>query len=392
MAVEFYVSEPCWLTSVGVFRSGSNQTATVTAQLFQVTGTTTGSAVGASFSVPVSAAGWNNAGPAAPIALTANQRYRMVCLFPDFATKVLNYFTTGPGASGITNGLLTAPSRANATNNAQNAFLTGAALTYPTTANSDGPSYGIDVIVTDVDPSAGLAGTASPIYGFDTSSVYGAVDMSAMKTNGMAFAICRVGQGASISGNVALNDSLWTTNQLAARANGLPLGGYWYIGDSESPGAQAARCLSVIGDPGIALVMDWELGSWANLLACVAAFRAAGLNPKLLYSRYTFYQSGGGQDLVPLKLALWNSRYPSSSTGTPSGLYAAVASDRATYWQTYGGITTKLLQYTSSATVGTYNNADITAFNGSTADVADLLAPASGMAFLPLFPDRVKVS
>lgn len=392
MALEFTVAEPCWVTSMGCWRSSASQTATVTARLYRMTSSTTGVQVGSDWSVPITQSGWNNGSPASPIPVVPGQTYRLVGLFPDFAPKVANYFTTGPGANGIVNGLLNVPNRANALNNAQNAFVAGSSIQLPTTANTDGPSYGIDVIVTDVDPAAGTPGTPTPIYGFDSSSAYGTVvSCATMKANGMAFAVGRVGQGASVSGNASINDSYWPGLRDDARANKMPLAGYWFIGDSETPAAQAARCRSFIGDPGIALVMDWELGSWSNFVACVAAFRAAGLNPKMIYSRYTIYQANGGQDLVPLGLKLWNSRYPNNNTGSASSLYATVAADRPTYWQTYGGITTKMLQFTATATVGPYTNADVTAFNGTQADVEDLFAPASGMSFLPFFPDRVKV-
>lgn len=393
MALEFSVLEPCWVTSMGCWRVSASQVATVTARLYRMTSSTTGVQVGSDWTVPITAAGWNNGGPATPIPVTPGNTYRLVGLFPDFASKVLNYFTTGPGASGLGNGLLVIPNRANALNNGQNAFVAGAAIQLPTTANADGPSYGIDITVTDVDPAT-TPGTDTPIYGTDLSSAYGAVDLAAMKSNGMSYVLARVGQGAGSNGNGQLIDSLWTANAAAARANRLPLAAYWYLGDSETPASQATRCRTAIGDPGTALCLDWEAGGgdFTNLTNCLAAFRAAGLNVKMIYSRYTYYLANGGRDLVPLKCALWNSRYPTNNAGTVSGLYAAVSADRATYWQTMGGIQTKVLQYSNNVTIGAYSAADADAFNGTTAELEALFAPASGQAFLPFFPDRVKVS
>lgn len=393
MALEFSVLEPCWVTSMGCWRSSASQTATVTARLYRMTSTTTGVQVGADWSVPITAAGWNNGAPASPIAVTPGNTYRLVGLFPDFATKVASYFSTGPGANGLGNGLLVIPNRANALNNAQNAFVAGSSIQLPTTANADGPSYGIDVIVTDVDPAGPTPGTASPIYGTDVSSAYGAVSIATLQANGIGYVLARVGQGASSTGNGQLIDGQWATNRDNCRKQRMPLGAYWYVGDTESPASQASRCRAAMGEPGIPLCLDWEEGGgdWTNFLACLTAFRNAGLNVRMLYCRYTYYLNNGGRDLVPLRLTLWNSRYPSSSAGTPSALYSAVSSDRATYWQTYGGITSKILQYSNNATIGSYTAADADAFNGSQAELESLLTPAGGASFLPLFPDRVKV-
>jgi hypothetical protein len=393
MGCEFYTLEACWLTSVGVLRSGLNQTAAVTCRLYRITGTTTAVQVGSDWTITLSGSTWNNGAPASPIALTANQRYRVVCLFPDFAAKIASYFTSGPGANGLGNGLLVIPNRANATNLAQNAFVSGASIAYPTTGNSDGPSYLIDPNVTDVDPAGATPGTASPIYGTDVSSAYGAVNIATLQANGVGYVLARVGQGASSTGNGQLIDSQWAANRDNCRKQRMPLGAYWYLGDTESAASQASRCRAAMGEPGIPLCLDWEEGGgdWTNLLACLTAFRNAGLNVKMLYSRYTYYLNNGGRDLVPLRLALWNSRYPSSNAGTPSALYSAVSSDRATYWQTYGGVTSKILQYSNNATIGSYTAADADAFNGSQAELESLLAPAGGASFLPLFPDRVKV-
>lgn len=239
----------------------------------------------------------------------------------------------------------------------------------------------------------------APLYGLDVNHFRSGLNLATAATEGLAFVFAKIGQGASAGqGYGQTLDPQWPTFRDAALAAGLALGGYWYVGDTETAVSQAARCKAWIGDRGIPIALDWEEGggNWANLSACVTAFRDAGLTVRMLYTRKTYYDANGGGSISALSLALWNARYPTTTNGTPTGLYAAVASDLDTYWQTYGGVDAQILQFSDNATIAGTSPVDADAFNGDEADLATLLdradvpifQPSPGM-FLPLFPDRV---
>ncbi len=240
----------------------------------------------------------------------------------------------------------------------------------------------------------------TPLFGLDVNRFRAGLNLATAQNEGMAFVFGKVGQGSSVaSGYGQTLDESWPTFRDSARAIGMPLGGYWYIGDTESPESQAARCRAWIGDRGIPLAMDWEEGGgeWPNVVACIAAFRAAGLTVRLLYARATWHAAHGGGDIAAQGLTLWNARYPSVNGGTPAALYEAVKSSLDTYWQAYGGVSTELLQYSDASTIATMTPVDANAYDGTPQEIAALLAPVAqppasprrSGAFAPFFPDRV---
>lgn len=243
----------------------------------------------------------------------------------------------------------------------------------------------------------------SPLFGLDVNRFRAGLNLATAQNEGLGFVFGKVGQGSSTgSGFGQTLDQSWPTFRDAARAIGMPLGGYWYVGDTETPEHQAARCRAWIGDRGIPLALDWEEGGgeWANLVACVAAFRAAGLTVRVLYTRATWHAAHGGGDITAQGLTLWSARYPSTAGGTPDALYDAVRADLDTYWQTYGGATAEILQFSDASTVAGTSPVDANAYDGSPDEVATLLAPVAQPApsprrpgaFHAFFPDRVVVT
>lgn len=272
-----------------------------------------------------------------------------------------------------------------------------------TTANDAGTAVGAaELRALAVTHTVAADPRLTPLFGLDVNRFRAGLNLATAQNEGLAFVFGKVGQGSSVAAGFGQTlDESWPTFRDSALAIGMPLGGYWYLGDTETPESQAARCRAWIGHRGIPLALDWEEGGgeWSNVVACVAAFRAAGLVVRLLYARASWHAAHGGGDIAALGLTLWNARYPSTSGGTPVALYDAVKADLATYWQTYGGVTTEILQYSDASTIAGTSPVDANAYDGTPAELAELLAPVAQPApnprargaFAPFFPDRVVI-
>ncbi len=215
-----------------------------------------------------------------------------------------------------------------------------------------------------------------PLFGIDVGSFQAGIDMGRVKVEGFDFVFAKVGQGAGQGANGTYGRSLnpaWVAQRDGARAAGLLLAGYWYVGNTETPGSQAARCAAALGDPALPLALDWEdaSGDWVNFLAVLAAFRAAGLNVKFGYCPAWYGNAHGmpANGLAAAGLALWSSRYPSTNPGPASVLYQAVP---ASYWAGYAGVPVTVLQFAETAQVAGMT-VDADAFLGTREQLAELL-------------------
>lgn len=218
------------------------------------------------------------------------------------------------------------------------------------------------------------------LFGIDVSSYQSGISMSQVASEGFAFVVAKVGQGAGkgdrgITYGMSLNPA-WNAQRDGARNAGLLLAGYWYVGNTEPPASQAARCRSALGDPTLALALDWEdaSGDWNNFLAVLAAFRTVGLNVQLAYTPkwYGDNHGMGPNALIGTGLALWSSRYPSTKTGYASVLYGDVP---VSYWAGYAGAPVSILQFSDRAKVAGMS-VDANAFQGTRDELATLLAGA----------------
>ena len=167
----------------------------------------------------------------------------------------------------------------------------------------------------------------------------------------------------------------WLTQ---ARAAGLLTIAYHYI-DGSSPAAQAANLKAHIGDTALPVMLDVEKGSGdlANALAVADAMTAAGLRPKLMYlPRWYWEQIGSPPLAAPFAqraLVLINADYPTTSPGSPAGLYPG---DSSSLWDGYGGIAAPtFLQFTASAVEGGMQ-VDMNAFRGTAEQLAAMLGTA----------------
>lgn len=148
LAVEFYVTDP-GLSATGLrfWRADTSILGPVTAQIYSVTDASSGTPLaGADITFTLSGTGWQTATFTAPVALTANQRYRAVCNFPTNYSADGHYWDSGAGAGGITHGPLVAPDSAAATGGDQGSFVVGGSLAFPTNQFSSA-NYWVDVNV-----------------------------------------------------------------------------------------------------------------------------------------------------------------------------------------------------------------------------------------------------
>ena len=146
---------------------------------------------------------------------------------------------------------------------------------------------------------------------------------------------------------------------------------------TQDPGAQARFIAAHIGDKSLPLMLDFEPQSQtgsrptvAQLAALVDACLAEGLRPRLCYVPRWYWQQLGSPTLAPLAVrnqGLISSAYPGGS-GYPG--------DSAAGWQSYGGMTPLLYQYTDAAYEGGQKLGDMNAYRGTIAQLAAFLGTA----------------
>lgn len=191
------------------------------------------------------------------------------------------------------------------------------------------------------------------------------LSMADFAAEGFAGLFAKVTQGSDFQ------DETWPAYRDAALAAGLQVAGYHYA-DTSDPTAQVANYQQWVGDPGIAVMIDFEddSGDITNYWALVAAFNAVGLRVTLSYLPQWYWQQIGSPDLslVPGLIA---SSYP-GGTGYASDLYTAGGGDSGPGWNPYGGATPVIWQFTDQASIAG-NTLDANAFRGTPADLAALL-------------------
>ncbi len=157
LATEFYVTSTAWLKAIRFYRADTAITGSVQGRVWQAINGSSGSAVsGTDVTFSLSGTGWQQANLATPVQLTANTRYKAACLFPSGYSATANYWSSGGGSSGHTNGILVAPNNAGSVaGDTQGCYAYNATLTYPTNGSPNAGCYWVDVVVTDTDPGGG---------------------------------------------------------------------------------------------------------------------------------------------------------------------------------------------------------------------------------------------
>lgn len=150
LGTRFTLSATGWATHIHYWRSSANDTGTHNAAIFKVSD---GSVVpGTAVVAPASGTGWQTVALPAPVQLDAATMYCVAVHHPDGHPPFTGSYWVvgGPGASGITNGILTAPNSADASG--QGVFNGGSSLAHPT-GSFNQTNYWVDVSVTDENPN-----------------------------------------------------------------------------------------------------------------------------------------------------------------------------------------------------------------------------------------------
>lgn len=150
--VQFSVSAAATLTAIWFYSPAAAGDLPSSIGLYQVTGTGTGTLIhseSASWS-GAAGSGWIRAPFSSPPSLTASTNYKAVQFHTagssNFYSETDNYWSSGAGSGGITNGILSAPNNAGA-DIGQDSYNSGSSITYPASTFSSA-NYWIDPEVT----------------------------------------------------------------------------------------------------------------------------------------------------------------------------------------------------------------------------------------------------
>lgn len=199
------------------------------------------------------------------------------------------------------------------------------------------------------------------IFGPDLSSYQDGVNAAALP---YPFVIAKVTEGTYYTDR---DYPIWRGQAVGA---GKVFAWYHFL-SGEDALAQAKHTLANVGNPRLPGMLDAEPAgkfspSLAQMIAYVDAARSVGLNLRLIYLPRWYWQQIGSPGLSALAdrgLQLVSSAYPGGS-GYPG--------DGAAGWQSYGGMTPVLYQYTSTAPVQG-QSVDMNAFRGSIFELAAAL-------------------
>lgn len=177
----------------------------------------------------------------------------------------------------------------------------------------------------------------------------------------------------------------------AVKASGKIPVAYHFIGPS-APAAQAAHLAAHIIDPAVPVMVDFENeGSFhptlAQLLALDDAIKAASLRVKLNYFPKWKWGNLGSPSLAALSdrgIGLVSSNYPNLTVAPAGQVYAADGGDSGPGWNSYGGVTPTLWQFSDRVSDGG-QRVDMNAYRGTAAQLAAFL----GSTPLPSLPTPV---
>lgn len=188
------------------------------------------------------------------------------------------------------------------------------------------------------------------VFGPDISSYQSGLDLS--RLSDASFVIAKATEGTYF------RDPDYDGWRLEAASLGKLFAFYHFLSGQDAR-AQAAFTLEHVGNPTLPGMLDVEpAGSYrpslSQALAYIDTAHAAGLNLRLMYLPRWYWEEMGSPSLSGLKdrgVALVASSYP-GGTGSPTALYPG---DGASGWQSYGGLTPLLLQFTDRASDGGYS-------------------------------------
>lgn len=199
---------------------------------------------------------------------------------------------------------------------------------------------------------------AEPLEFPDISHFQGNISLA-----GAAVVAAKATQGTGFT------DPTYAANKAKAAAAGALFIAYHWL-DGSDAAAQARHAFSVVG-PGVPLMIDDEQDriSVSHTLAFVEAYRNLGGVVRLEYAPRSIWSQSGQPDLRPLTnagLLIVSANYP-----------AAGYSDNGPGWQSYGGITPTVWQFTDRHPFHG-QNVDFNAFRGSLDEFRSLVLLQQG--------------
>jgi uncharacterized protein DUF4082 len=196
LGTEIILSATGWVTALHMWRATLAETGPVTGAVYNVV---TGVQVaGTSVTYSLSGTGWQTATLVAPVQLTAGVRYIAVVHHTDRYAGTGSYWTSGPGASGITNGILSAPPNSAVTSApvGQGRYDESGTIAAPTSTFSGG-GYWADLSVTDEDPAGSTASGSATSSGSAVAVRLGVATASGSASGAGSATGIRVGLGAA---------------------------------------------------------------------------------------------------------------------------------------------------------------------------------------------------
>lgn len=205
------------------------------------------------------------------------------------------------------------------------------------------------------------------IFGPDISSYEAGLDLSRLPD--AAFVIAKVTEGTYYT------DADFPGWRAQAVRIGKPFIWYHFL-SGEDAAAQAKHTAANVGPTSLPGMLDCEpegkfAPSLAQIIAYVKAAHAIGLKLRLVYLPHWYWQQMGSPDLSELAVLgvhLVSSAYPGGS-GAAAQLYPG---DNAAGWNSYGGMTPALYQFTDKASDGG-QQVDFNAFRGSLSELVAVL-------------------
>jgi hypothetical protein len=228
LGTELYVTTT-GLSAVGLrfWRADTSITGPIVGRLYAVTDATTGTAVpGTDVTWTVSGTGWLSAAFAAPVPLTANQRYRAVGNFPANYSATSHYWDSGDGAAGLTNGPLVAPNTGAATGGDQGSFVGGGSLAFPVNSFNS-TAYWVDVDVRSGQTIAVGQATETDTAGHNAAAKTRALGQATATETGRPVTVTKlrtVGQASTTDTATALTRrKIRTVGQATTTSTALPV-------------------------------------------------------------------------------------------------------------------------------------------------------------------------
>lgn len=185
-----------------------------------------------------------------------------------------------------------------------------------------------------------------------------------MRREGVEFAFLKSSEGGEFK------DDQFVRNLGKARAAGMIVAAYHYVRSNASAAEQVSNVAGIVPKD-VPVIPDVEANSGGTVLLreFVKGLQNAGYRVPLLYLPRWYWQQLGSPSLAGLP-PLWSSRYPDNVVGSIADEYADVPSS---YWNGYGGLGVKILQFTSSARIAGRSPLDANAFIGTRQELAGYL-------------------